>query len=83
MKKVEMYRCEICENLFQDKNDAQDCEKTHKTELEISNTYYEEFSGEPKYVIIKINNRERAYKLMSLNELSEIRDNFKNFEPLS
>lgn len=44
MKKIEKYRCEICKIEYSDKTDCLQCEKSHKTPVEITNTRYLPYS---------------------------------------
>lgn len=40
MKKIEKYRCEICKTEYSDKTKCLQCEKNHKTPVEITDTRY-------------------------------------------
>lgn len=44
MKKIEKYRCEICKTEYSDKTDCLQCEKSHKTPVEITDTRYLPYS---------------------------------------
>lgn len=59
MKKIEKYRCEICKTEYSDKTDCLQCEKNHKTPVEITDTRYLPYSqnqnGYPVLVTIKFN----------------------------
>lgn len=61
MEKVECYRCDICESIYQDSDEAVSCEKTHSAndDLGIVDTVHrKEFSryGFPETITLEIKN---------------------------
>lgn len=54
MKKIEKYRCEICKTEYSDKTKCLQCEKNHKTPVEITDTRYLPYSQIKMVILFQI-----------------------------
>lgn len=62
MKKYEMYKCEICETMFNEKKKAVECEKSHITDFEITHKRYIRGVKFPVAITVTNGSETRIYK---------------------
>lgn len=62
MKKYQMYKCEICDTMFNDRNKAVECEKSHIVDFEIVEKIYKQGQAFPVKIILSNGKNKRLYK---------------------
>lgn len=62
MKKYQMYKCEICNTMFNEKDKAVTCEKSHITNFEIIEKVYKQGQTYPVKIIVSDGKSQRLYR---------------------
>jgi len=62
MKKFEMYKCEVCETMFNDRKKAVECEKSHIVDFEIIKKRYIKGVKFPVAITVTNGHETRVYK---------------------
>lgn len=62
MKKYQMYKCEVCNTMFNDRVKAVECEKSHITDFEIVEKVYKQGQAYPVKIIVSNGKNKRLYR---------------------